>query len=314
MRRIFVFAPIIAAALALLANHVPAEAGRPCCGPIWTATADALFLHRSTPDSNVLAFNTSDPAENLNSDDFDFGTQAGFDLTLTKQLGSCNAIELRYFGVDHWDASVAAATTRDDLLRFNAAVPIFAVSGDAITAEYASQLHNSEVNLTHRLQRCFDVLVGFRYLELDESGGASLVNAATPFDYQVVTLNRLYGAQLGLHAWLWNSDFVSIDATGKAGVYGNHAAHDSTIRSGGATLEAGGHDDRAAFVGEIGVSGVALLTKHLSLRSGYRLLWLDGVAVASDQLGSSDYFSETGFNGAGEVFYHGAYVGLELAL
>ena len=55
------------------------------------------------------------------------------------------------------------------------------------------------------------------------------------------------------------------------------------------------------------------LTDHLALRGGYRLLWLDGVALASDQLAVSDFANGSGFNDSGNVFYHGAFAGFELA-
>ncbi|MEO8271436.1 MAG: hypothetical protein ABI557_17065, partial [Aureliella sp.] len=70
---------------------------------------------------------------------------------------------------------------------------------------------------------------------------------------------------------------------------------------------------RTAFVAEIGTNGAYCLTDHLSLRGGYRLLWVDGVALVSDQLASSNFYTGNGFNGSGNVFYHGATAGLEYA-
>lgn len=104
-----------------------------------------------------------------------------------------------------------------------------------------------------------------------------------------------------------------MDVVSKAGIYSNAAAQDSSVSTGIATLNASGRSTRTAFVGEIGTNGSWCVTDHLSLRGGYRLLWIDGVALASDQLASTNFFTGTGFNGSGNAFYHGATAGLEFA-
>jgi hypothetical protein len=66
------------------------------------------------------------------------------------------------------------------------------------------------------------------------------------------------------------------------------------------------------FVGEIGVTGAYQWTEHLAIRGGYQLLWIQGVAVASDQIPVVDVFAQTGLNTNGNVFYHGALMSLDL--
>ena len=292
----------------------PCDAYLSGCGQAsaWMATFDVMFLHRSDPKSGVLAFNTTDPSQNLNANDFDFGTEAGIDFSLARSLNNGNVLEVRYFGIDDWDSSLATATTANDLLQFNAAVPIFATAGDAITSNYASELQNVELNLSREVRDWLAVGAGFRFLELEEFGSASLVGAAVPFDYAVATRNRLYGAQAGAQALLYGGDLVRLDVVGKAGIYGNDAEHRARANTNVATITAAGDDSRTAFVGEIGINGVANLTANLSVRGGYRLLWVDSVALASDQLAASDFFTGAGIDGSGSVFYQGAFVGLEL--
>ena len=43
----------------------------------------------------------------------------------------------------------------------------------------------------------------------------------------------------------------------------------------------------------------------------YRLLWVDGVALATDQMAASDFLFASGINATGDAFYHGAFVGLQ---
>mgnify|MGYP001558727567 CR=1 FL=1 len=126
-------------------------------------TADTIFFSRRDPAANVLAFNTANPAENLNASDLNFGNHAGFDVSLARWIGSDNAIGLRYFGVDQWTAAASAATTAGNLLRVNAAVPVFTFSGTSIDGGGSSQLHNVELNLHHSWNQWLDVLAGFRY-------------------------------------------------------------------------------------------------------------------------------------------------------
>ena len=280
---------------------------------LWAATADALLLNRSRPSSAVLAFNTANPAESLNASDFNFGVHTGFDLTLRRQLGCQNSLELRYFGIDHWRDNVLATTTPGQLYQINAAVPVFTFSGSAVNADYSSALHNSEINGRHLINDCWTVLAGFRYVELNERAAASLVNSAVPFDYSASTRNRLYGIQLGTTAQLLSRARYNFDAFGKAGIFGNSAAQNSEFSTGVVTLPANGASSQVAFVGELGTTGRMQLTNHLAFRGGYRLLWLDGVALASDQLAASDFANGSGYQGSGNVFYHGALAGFEFA-
>ena len=279
---------------------------------LWTVTADALFLERRDPAAVVWAFNTANPTQNFDAADFDFGFYTGLDVSVARRVGCDNAIEIRYFGIDDWNATSLTTTTPGDLLRVNAAVPVFTFSGDAISTAYASQLHNAEINGRRQLNDWLSLLAGFRYAELDERATASLVNSAVPFDYESTTRNRLFGFQLGGQATLWDHcGPFRLDAVGKAGIFGNYAAQDSAVSTGLIMLPATGRDDHTAFIGEVGVMGTYQLTDQLALRGGYRLLWIDGVALASDQLSVSDFANNAGFNSSGDVFYHGAFAGLE---
>lgn len=278
----------------------------------WTGAVDAMFLHRSDPSSGILAVNTDTPSEQFKAHDFDFGTHTGFDVTLSRSVSHRRDLQLRYFEVDGWEDTQSIATTFNELLRFNASPPVFVVSGDAISSTYRSRLHNAEISTICDVYDWLSLSSGFRYLELSEFGTTSLVNAAVPYTYEVNTRNFLYGGQAGMLASLWYNDRISIDINGKAGIYGNHSRHRATSATNVATVTAAGSDDRAAFCGELAIQGMTRVTGNLSFRVGYRLLWLDGVAVATDQLAVSNFNNGTGFDGSGDAFFQGAYVGIEL--
>ena len=54
------------------------------------------------------------------------------------------------------------------------------------------------------------------------------------------------------------------------------------------------------------------LTDRLSARVGYQLLWLEGVALATDQLDNSNpSIPIATLDNGGGVFYHGGFAGTE---
>ncbi len=279
----------------------------------WYLTADALVLHRNTPSSAELISNTANSAQALDAADFEFGFRTGYDLSLARRTADGEGLELRYFAVDHWHATASEPTTSGQLLRMNSAVPVFTTSGTSIEGGYASALRSSELNRRVAWTDCWNLLGGFRYLELDEHLSTHLVNSPVPLDLEVNSRNRLYGLQLGADSVLWNAGGpLTWQVVGKAGVFHNAQAQASSYSTGLVTLPSNGGDDHVAFVGEFGVTGEYVLTDCLSLRGGYRLLWVDGVALAADQVLANDFTAGQGLDSNGDVFYHGAFGGLQL--
>ena len=81
--------------------------------------------------------------------------------------------------------------------------------------------------------------------------------------------------------------------------------------SAGFPLYARGTATPTAFVGEVGLTANYCFTDRLSRRGGYRLLWVDSVALATDQVAVSDFIFGHGIRASGDAFYHGALVGLQ---
>ncbi len=70
-------------------------------------------------------------------------------------------------------------------------------------------------------------------------------------------------------------------------------------------------DEEAAFVTDMRLEGRYHLTDRAALTLGYQLMWVDGVALAPEQLDfTTDQYSGSALNADGTVFYHGAYFGL----
>ena len=162
---------------------------------------------------------------------------------------------------------------------------------------------------------------GFRYLNFGERlniAGQGL--GAAPGEvgqYNVRTSNNLYGAQLGARMrrtqgrWGW-------DATGTAGIFGNDAQQSQFVQDfphdpGSVLRNVSTSRSGVAFVGQGNVSGLYALTNVWNLRAGYNVIWVEGLALAPDQLNYNFATAGTGtqLNNNGGIFLHGVNVGLE---
>jgi hypothetical protein len=95
----------------------------------------------------------------------------------------------------------------------------------------------------------------------------------------------------------------------KAGVYGNHSDLALTINP----LNFGDKTSHTAFQGEIGLMAIFQVTDCLSARLGYQAMWLDGIAIASDQVENVNPRIDTKPYMGGTLLYHGATAGFEYA-
>jgi len=160
----------------------------------------------------------------------------------------------------------------------------------------------------------FSLLGGFRYLSLYEKFNirSTDLDSGTS-DYHIRTTNNLFGGQLGARYRRSYGRFAW-DATGKAGLFGNSAGQWQFVSDSvpGSFLRDRRSDSggQIAFAGDINVSANYRLLSFLTLRAGYNLLWVEGIALAPGQLdfsnttaSGSDLRSDDGF------FAHGVSAG-----
>jgi hypothetical protein len=277
---------------------------------MWTVKAGALILDRANPQPAILVEDTTNGDVIADARNFNFNWNGGVDVSAIRKWGDCNALEIRYFGIDGWRATQDFTTS--PIWNFPTNPPLFGLGLANVNAVYTSRLYNAEINLRHRSSDRIVWLAGFRWLELHENldfdadfgGNEAIINWNTD--------NHLYGGQLGADIRLVDRCKFAIDSVFKAGVYYNSA--DNTF---GVTQEippnfaAGQQREEVAFVGEIGLTAVYKWTEHVGLRAGYQLLWIDGVALASDQLGVTDVITASGIDSRGDAFYHGAMASID---
>ena len=202
--------------------------------------------------------------------------------------------------------------------------------------EYESELHNVELNCRRRWVsgNCLlhgSTLFGVRHISLDEEFSHDTLVADGGFlNYDVETENQLTGVQIGGDMFVCVSPRFKFGAEIEAGIYGNSSDYGANVNTREITTDVNGNvlsttdanpinesDDKTdvAFVAEAGLIGLYKITPRLTLRGGYTALFIDGVALAPENLNVQESpFSTVGrtvdVDNNGEVFYHGANLGI----
>jgi hypothetical protein len=295
-----------------------------CSGPhhCWYGQLEALFLDRDNRSDEVAVILVEDEASSFPGDtvlttgDADFDWDFGLRAVLGWRKDECRAWEVGYFGIFDWSGSALAEGNNNLAIPGDlglASLDFFAA--DVIRLDYDADLHSAEINYV--LSYCeLSLLAGFRYVSLDEEFNIQATDADTgTSDYNIRTTNDLYGVQIGARferrscRWGWH-------VTGKAGLFGNATEQTQFVTEfpPGFFLrsERSADGDSVAFVGEINLSVIYQLNCVWSLRGGYNLLWIEGVALAPDQLDFTDTAtSGTELRDDGGLFAHGVNLGLE---
>lgn len=305
----------------------------PCCRmcPCQYAWVDGLILWRDNQGRNQpLVQDLTQTTTFLSTRDIDFGSaggvRAGFGW---RGRGPCGW-ELNYLGL--YSPTAATFITGDDLFSLPGDLGLASnnfFSADEFSIRYTAQINSAEVNrvccwcccndpYSDAALRCKSVewLYGFRYLNLNENFSIT----ATDFEegtstYRVRTNNNLFGAQIGSRLRYCFGRW-SVEGTGKAGIFGNAAEQNSPAIIDFPAFELrparSASRGEVAFVGDLNLTGIYQLNSTWGVRAGYNLLFIEGVALAPDQLDFTNTpTSGTALDTRGGVFLHGVNVGLE---
>ena len=282
----------------------------------------------------------------LGTQDLHFGFQGGGRALVGRTLGDCHAFEVCYFDLTDWSemAAVRGAPlfheSRDpdvfvDLGLFSPftddpfhpiASPVVDYN-DLIRIDHSSNLDNLEWNLRRwiladpcRLQT--SVLVGGRYMNVgetfdyySESTVADVSNSVT-----TDTDNSMIGVQLGAMFEFHVDPGWWIDCEIKGAIFNNSARQNTlytyTQDPDGAPIVtdyAGGREDEiTAFALDLKLTATVLVTPRFAVRGGYQALWLDGLALASENMSDDIDVLMAGPASLvedGKVLYHGPHLG-----
>ncbi|MSR56892.1 MAG: hypothetical protein EXS05_04380 [Planctomycetaceae bacterium] len=281
--------------------------------------ADVLWLSRIHSAHKTVAVTLPPNSKAvLNSSDAGLTDmyRPGALLTLGKRFDQVSAFELTFFGFNEWEGS-AQATGNGDLslpgtLALNTQDFIFA---NRIKFDYNSSLYNVEANYTQTIAGLI-LLSGFRYLRLNESFDINsyVANFNQSSDYLVRAKNNLIGGQIGLgfsNQW----DRLTVDLLGKFGVYANVAEQNTLMKDLNNTFIRRNFQDHTTAVSVLGEAQLNLSYRvfdWLSIRGGYRFMWINNLALAPNQLNFSiDPGSGQSVDAHDYLYIHGMNVGLE---
>jgi hypothetical protein len=311
-------------------------------GP-WYVVTDLVALKREADgDQDFAALGTPDNIV-LSTADLRFELQAGPRVLVGRQFSDWYAIEASYFGLMTWDESLAVRDVTVNALGsagnlFSPFTDFGDPAGQAgldfntfASIRSISSLDNAELNIRQRLDTAPSImqataLYGFRYMNIRErfeynTESAEPAGAGTTNLVDVETHNDLYGFQIGGMIELRVEPRTWLSFEFKAAVCHNDADQITDFSTGPvvgpATVTTGGRaEERTAFVGDATIAIMYRFTPTCVGRIGYQALWVDGLALASENfernislltLGPAQLVHD------GNLVYHGPFAGLLLS-
>jgi hypothetical protein len=314
-----------------------------CCGPHWfDVHAEVVFLRRDSQApfwvySKIITdpFDPGIPA--LTSADVQFDEfEPSFRITGTTQTGPGSNLEFTYLGLNDYSQTAQVADEAGNLFAvFDnfGQFPSEPLEGfheaDFQEIKLDTSFFSLELNYRRRwvgptclLQGSW--LIGIRYFQLqdrlrffstdvDEDEPTLMVDAV----YTAKTRNYMTGFQLGGDIWACVLPGLHVGLDLKAGLYGNNLKVDNNAESvdmddrtpffAPETLG----KDKVSFVGEVGAIITYQLSHQFTLRGGYQMVFVEGVATAEDNFNPEITERVPFINDGDSLFYDGFTAGLE---
>ncbi len=281
--------------------------------PNWTIWGGAIFLTRSQPQSQSLIRSGGNSI--FNARQLNFGTAAGPDINAIRH-GEVVDLGFRFFQVNSISAQRTIIPGFNSQLDINDPIDL---GSDILGQLYTSSILSVELNARRNITDRLTLLAGFRYLQFEEDLRTRFdlpLDLFPAINVDVDGINRLYGGQVGADAILLDAGRFQILSAAKAGIYGNTARNAARLSiDGDGNFSYGRSTAAVSFVGDLNFTGVFQLTDVWAIRGGYQLLWLSGVALASQQYPhvSHHFIPNANVVTGGDVFLHGALVSVEAA-
>jgi len=280
----------------------------------WAFRAGGLFLsgdHLS--DTLLMARGNFTPL--LRSDAIDMGSGSGYEFEIEKRVCEEWSISGRYFEIGSFsDRLVASNLVNGAGVRYlNSVVGVLGNVTGSYDLAYDANLSSVDLMAKRRLCEWMSISAGARHLEFEDSIDVTVSGGGFSTRNRLGATNELTGFQLGSEVLLLRWNRVEFLAEGLAGVYHNECSNDLLTRT-SVTRSTGFESNRTSFVGEMNFTGRVQLRKSIFLEGGYRLLWLDGIAMANEQAIINrpplSGFPAAAIHNTSELFLHGATVNL----
>lgn len=310
----------------------------------WYFQADGIMLRRDIHGSTPIATLHTDHDIVLSTHDLDMTHKAGGRFLVGRTLGdSPLQLEFSYFWTDNWDASAEIRDTSPNVhggqgnlyspfTGFGTPAAVRGVDyNDYVAVRETSTLENGELNIrrllpTNGSRLTTYALLGVRYMSIDEGfhyyshaevsetgvfGATNSVNT--------LTRNQLWGPQIGALMAFYVEDRWWINFEAKAAFCGNAAwQRTEYVRLSESPAWPGPRErsrTTTTFIGDLDLSLVYRWTPRWTTRIGYQAIWIEGLALASENFDQTLAMLENGpaqLRTSGKTVYHGMHAGLEL--
>lgn len=280
----------------------------------WYVRAEVLFLERPIGAAGQVVVQTDTPAAPLvSTGDLDLPMAPGLSLLAGRRLDSDSAWEVSYFGLNNWTTDLVVADPGNLDLPGTLGVGTDFDNADVMNVSYQSRINNVEFNVL-RDHYYLAWLAGFRYISLEEEFNIAATNGLNTSNYSTRSSNNLFGGQIGARAF-FHGRHLEWEVTGKVGLFGNAASQSQLVGDINDTVilrDSSSDGAAVCFVGDLNISASYRLNHVWSVRAGYNIMEITGLALAPDQLDfTSTPTSGRNLHVGGDLFLHGANIGIE---
>ncbi len=259
------------------------------------------------------------------SDDY----EAGFQIAARLDFGPLSVLEGTYMGIYDlgFNEQVVSTEVAPMMLPFQlntifsnyGVTPIDGLDQAAVlTLDYQSDLQSTEfsyrrywVGYNPRISGTY--LAGFRYIRMTEDLNLDSVALLGNSNIAYIADNDLVGGQFGGDAWIALRQGLRFGGEAKAGIYNNRFKyqHTTNIPDPDITnVNFSTDGNQVAFAGEASIDLVADILPSVSLRGGYRVLYLNSLVTVGNNIDPNDVTSTALFTQA-DATYSGFHGGIE---
>lgn len=250
----------------------------------WAVRSGALILDAggSLPDRPLLTRGNLFPV--LSSGAIDAGVGAGWEVELEKQISKQWSIGTRYSRIDSWEERFSRSGLVNGAgVRFsNSVLGVLGAVTGAYDLSYGVDFGSLDVMAKRRLAEWCKVSIGVRHLRLDDHFSARITGGGFTTLVGLEADNELTGGQIGTEILLLEYNRFSVLANGLTGVYYNDVNTRVSTRT-NIPRSSQFRADTTALVSELELKTRYSLSQRISIEGGYRLLFLDNIALATEQ-------------------------------
>lgn len=302
-------------------------------------TAQAVAFRRDWQTSRNIATLDNPTDVVLRTRDLNFVNQPGLSLLAGRRLTDYFAIEAGFVGLLNWDETRAVqnftpnsqGTLGNLFSPFSnfGDPPILGLDyNDFVSIRTTSDFNTFDINVRQRFDTLPSLmqasgLYGFRYINIHEqfqyrSESTAPLGVGSNNAVDVETHNNLYGIQAGgtVELRIEPRGWLNLEAKGMMCYNDASEATDYTIGptvGPGVTTSSSASRSRVVFGMDVAATLVWKFTPHIIGRLGYQGIFLDGLALASENFVRNAPFIPSGLTDVyrnGHLAYHGPFAGL----